>query len=934
MESKSKDSPDRLRMESDFVGEFGEMRRSNIIASGNTIITDSKKQDPLKAIKLIPPTKGKEDNPIIYLSSSESEPEPSQQTKQPNLEPQVSREEVPSSSSTIPLVRNSIPDLQEIPLSKIPLLNTSSKKTKSASHALMDNIPLKLPKLIKIEDSPSEFPQVNTQPTSIQTNTKVLQASHSIPLISGSRLPASPWGTTHEKQGSMKFSVPLIPASRTLTREDSNEQKDDADYDEDDDEEVTPEPTSSLKRSRGRPRKQPSTSPPTQLPANPPTQPRKRGRPPKSTTPDQPIVKRKRGRPPKSQSPAIVETPVQETVRKATPILIPLITKRDTSNTPSDASMADQSTVYPLMADKSMTDARASPEADVSEIEDSDKESVDQFFDAVQSQEDGLREAQVTEPQRPHRGRGRPPKNPKSVDSIIIGTSGTKSTKSAKPPKASKQSIKPTRPSKVDRPEDTVTLSNKGRPTNGTRDSTTPAPEDVGIVVNTTQIQTLKRKLLTKLMNRDSDLEPYGLDDKIVEFEKLLTSAIKNGESSSCVVFGPHNSGKTCAFQSALKRVRSGLKDDEDFMYININGLAQDDDKFAVRAIAEQLDREISRIYKFSLKDLEAKELLSRKSITNTFSNVLKVLDDEISLGDSSMAKIRYPIVFSIDEVDVFANQSRQTLLYNLFDLAENSSVPVCVVCFTSKFTFKELLEKRVRSRFSQRTINFRRFSQEKFIEVCRKSLSVDNPENEYEEEWNRDIAELISENTAIRQAIIYNHLSQGNIREFQNRCIYPVSKLSLEQPRLVVKLFSTYAQNQSRASYVRTINTLSDLEMFLLVSAARVIAKTDMSWVNLNIVYEEYTAQVKAQQREVTSSTGFGAVATTGFKVWSKESCKHPWETLRDMGLLTLPGSGMNRSEFSNSSFETRMWQVELTLDELRRIVHTHKPVKPWTRL
>jgi origin recognition complex subunit 4 len=53
----------------------------------------------------------------------------------------------------------------------------------------------------------------------------------------------------------------------------------------------------------------------------------------------------------------------------------------------------------------------------------------------------------------------------------------------------------------------------------------------------------------------------------------------------------------------------------------------------------------------------------------------------------------------------LFCAHHNQTLLYNLFDVAQSAQTPICVLGITSRLDVVELLEKRVKSRFSHRQI-------------------------------------------------------------------------------------------------------------------------------------------------------------------------------------------------------------------------------------
>lgn len=62
-------------------------------------------------------------------------------------------------------------------------------------------------------------------------------------------------------------------------------------------------------------------------------------------------------------------------------------------------------------------------------------------------------------------------------------------------------------------------------------------------------------------------------------------------------------------------------------------------------------------------------------------------------------------MIFIVEEIDLFCTHHNQTLLYNLFDVAQSAQKPICVLGITSRLDVIELLEKRVKSRFSHRQI-------------------------------------------------------------------------------------------------------------------------------------------------------------------------------------------------------------------------------------
>eukprot|EP00897_Mesotaenium_endlicherianum_P002311 jgi/Mesen1/2107/ME000151S01375 len=64
-------------------------------------------------------------------------------------------------------------------------------------------------------------------------------------------------------------------------------------------------------------------------------------------------------------------------------------------------------------------------------------------------------------------------------------------------------------------------------------------------------------------------------------------------------------------------------------------------------------------------------------------------------------------VIFILDEFDLFAQAPKQCLLYNLLDAMQSSEAQAAVVGVTCRLDADQLLEKRVRSRFSHRKLLF-----------------------------------------------------------------------------------------------------------------------------------------------------------------------------------------------------------------------------------
>lgn len=89
-------------------------------------------------------------------------------------------------------------------------------------------------------------------------------------------------------------------------------------------------------------------------------------------------------------------------------------------------------------------------------------------------------------------------------------------------------------------------------------------------------------------------------------------------------------------------------------------------------------------------------------------------------------------VIFIIDEFDLFATHARQTLLYNLFDIAQARKAPIAVLGLTTRIDVVESLEKRVKSRFSHRYVYLSLAkSLPEFWSICKRGLQAEKEDLE-----------------------------------------------------------------------------------------------------------------------------------------------------------------------------------------------------------
>lgn len=129
---------------------------------------------------------------------------------------------------------------------------------------------------------------------------------------------------------------------------------------------------------------------------------------------------------------------------------------------------------------------------------------------------------------------------------------------------------------------------------------------------------------------------------------------------------------------------------------------------------------------------MEVEEDLTAKTnnYADTLTSLLALLSHPTELSEDRANHMAKSVVFILDEFDLFASHPRQTLLYNLFDIAQARKAPIAVLGVTTKIDVVETLEKRVKSRFSHRYVHLPLpRSLPAFWEICKEGLQADMDE-------------------------------------------------------------------------------------------------------------------------------------------------------------------------------------------------------------
>ncbi|XP_029846730.2 origin recognition complex subunit 4 [Ixodes scapularis] len=331
-------------------------------------------------------------------------------------------------------------------------------------------------------------------------------------------------------------------------------------------------------------------------------------------------------------------------------------------------------------------------------------------------------------------------------------------------------------------------------------------------------------------------VRPYA-DKQRRNLYDLITRAVTLGESNSVLVTGPRGSGKTSLIHSVLQDVSRQSDVMGNFLLVELNGLVHTDDRIALRDITRQLRLENA----------------VGDKVFGSFSENFTFLLESLKSGDQQSKSI----VFILEEFDLFCYHKNQTLLYNLFDVAQSAQAPVMVVGVTCRLDAIELLEKRVKSRFSHRQLHlFNEFSFEEYLNIIMDHLSLpsDFPCKQLRDEWNSSVQTLVQE-SGVWMAMKRQYSTNKDIRAMKQLLLAPVKQLSEQNLRLSASDIVESQKQLLMDSKVALLKGLSVLELSLVVAMLHLTKIYDGEPFNFEMVYKEYQKFISS--KSTPHSTG-----------------------------------------------------------------------------
>ncbi|XP_012885733.1 PREDICTED: origin recognition complex subunit 4 isoform X2 [Dipodomys ordii] len=366
----------------------------------------------------------------------------------------------------------------------------------------------------------------------------------------------------------------------------------------------------------------------------------------------------------------------------------------------------------------------------------------------------------------------------------------------------------------------------------------------------------VQRTLRERFCHQSPHGNLFGIQVQYKHLIELLKRTAIYGESNSVLIIGPRGSGKTLLINHALKELME-IEVSENVLQVHLNGLLQINDKIALKEITRQLNLEnvvgdkvfgsFAENLSFlldALRKVPIVEDLISFDYGNCF-NFLWTFGDRIS---------SCPVIFVLDEFDLFVHHKNQTLLYNLFDISQSAQTPVAVIGLTCRLDILELLEKRVKSRFSHRQIHLMNsFGFPQYIKIFKEQLSLpaEFPDKLFAEKWNENVQRL-SEDRSVQEVLQKQFNVSKNLRSLHMLLMLALHRITASHPFMTSADLMEANQLCSMDSKANIVHGLSVLEICLIIAMKHLNDIYEEEPFNFQMVYNEFQKFVQRKAHSV----------------------------------------------------------------------------------
>ncbi|CAG9763710.1 unnamed protein product [Ceutorhynchus assimilis] len=344
----------------------------------------------------------------------------------------------------------------------------------------------------------------------------------------------------------------------------------------------------------------------------------------------------------------------------------------------------------------------------------------------------------------------------------------------------------------------------------------------------------IRNYLKNKIFNNQVYLGNEKQRNRVLE---LLQRTAEQGESNSMLLIGPKGSGKTKLVNSVLKDLQANQKTfNDDCIIVKLHGLLHTNDRLALKSITFQMNLDNA---------VDGK-------VFGSFAENLAFLLACLKTGEKHTSK---SVIFILEEFDLFCGHHNQTLLYNLFDISQSAQAPICVLGITCRIDVIQLLEKRVKSRFSHRQmflypgpeenseisdLDFALDRLKYYLEIPLSEKNLAKTSSTVKKKWNTSIQTLLNDKKFknIIQRLTDLELNENILKLILAKCVFALNN---KNQILTVQQFEKELNLLEKDDMVKILQDLSFLELCLIVAMKHQCDIYDNNPMNFEMIFTRY---------------------------------------------------------------------------------------------
>jgi len=294
-----------------------------------------------------------------------------------------------------------------------------------------------------------------------------------------------------------------------------------------------------------------------------------------------------------------------------------------------------------------------------------------------------------------------------------------------------------------------------------------------------------------------------SLDTNYSKLKYLVASSVSEACNNSVLLLGPRGCGKAAVVDMVLDDLNEEHPD----------------------AISVEIARQLCLEHQLSFS-----KMASSDDNTEFMIDMLR----ECGLAHKT-------ILFILEEFDLFA-QGKQRLLYSLLDAMQSLTSQAVVIGVSCRLDADQLLEKRVRSRFSHRKLLFISPSLDDIQRLVEHLLILAKDSglpSKYIADYNSRLTSIFSDKKfkGCLNSLMDADATTSNIQRFLFRA---VSYMDMESGFLSVESFLKALSSMQRQPKMDSLQDLSILELYILVCMHRLESKEQTSY-NFTSIMKEY---------------------------------------------------------------------------------------------